>query len=67
MKLKCIHNDGCLYWTEGDVYASKAGIPGFLFVDDNDDIGCQWFLVDNNDGTYSPAGITYRVNFIIED
>lgn len=67
MKLKCIHSDGCPYWTEGSAYASKAGIPGFLFVDDNDEIGCQWFLVDNNDGTYSPAGITYRVNFIIED
>lgn len=66
MKLKCIHSDGCPYWTEGGVYAVNYNY-GFLFVDDNDNIGCHWFLEDNNDGTYSPAGITHRVNFIIDD
>lgn len=67
MKLKCIHNDGCTYWTEGNLYTAEQNSFGFLFVDDNDDIGFQWFLEDNADGTYSPAGVTYRVNFIIED
>lgn len=67
MKLKCIHDDGCPYWTKGDIYQSSEDRFGFPFVEDDERIGFQWFLVDNADGTYSPAGITYRVNFIIED
>lgn len=67
MKLKCIHDDGCPYWTRGASYTSSQDKFGFEFVNDNDNIGYQWFLEDNADGTYSPAGITYRVNFIIED
>lgn len=67
MKLKCIHDDGCQWWTEGKSYESREGRFGSLQVDDNDNIGCRWLLEDNADGTYSPAGITYRVNFIIED
>ncbi len=67
MKLKCIHDDGRPFWTEGKVYASKPDRFGFLFVGDNDNIGYRWVLQDNNDRTYSPVGITYRVNFIIED
>lgn len=67
MNMKCIHDDGCPYWTKGKLYTSSQDIFGFKVVDDDDDIECQWFLEDNADGTYSPVGISYRVNFIIED
>lgn len=66
MKLKCIHDDGCPFWTNGETYQSSQDGFGSLLVDDNDNIGFRWFLEDNVDGTYSPAGINYRVNFIIE-
>ncbi|QDH85563.1 hypothetical protein [Proteus phage vB_PmiP_RS51pmB] len=65
MKLKCIHDGGCKWWTKGKSYESRRNSFGFLIV--NDRIGSWWFLEDHEDGTYSPAGISYRVNFIIED
>lgn len=67
MKLKCIHDDWRPYWTKGKSYTSSQDRFGFEFVDDNENIGYRWVMQDNNDGTYSPVGITYRVNFIIED
>ncbi len=68
LKVKCIRDNGCPHWTEGNEYPAKFYMSGFLMIGDDDNSDAEWSasLVDGSE-FYTVDGLDYLAQFELLD
>lgn len=68
LKVKCIRDNGCPFWTEGNEYPAKFYMSGFLMIGDDDNPDAEWSvsLVDGSE-FYTVDGLDYLAQFELLD
>ncbi|MEX9566043.1 hypothetical protein AB7Y15_19095 [Morganella morganii] len=68
LKVKCIRDDGCQFWTEGNEYPAEFYIPGSLMIGDDDSPNAEWSASLTDGGElYAVDGLDYLAQFELLD